>query len=250
MNPLQILILFFIVFISACKQQKELVYFQGAIPQLDKDSLYKVRIYPGNILSINIFTFNTEAYPYLSAPNQYAPTDNRSAYEKGYIVNDKGEVKLPLIGKVLLKGLTLGEATALVENKFQTFIEDPIVTIKNLSYKVTVLGEVNKPGTFNIANEKASLPEVLGMAGDLSQYADRKSLRIIREENGQRQDFFVDLTDAKSLSASSYFLHPDDIIYVQPLPRRAFQNISPSVTLFTSILTTTVVVLTFILTRK
>jgi hypothetical protein len=75
-------------------------------------------------------------------------------------------------------------------------------------------------------------------------------LRLIREENRQRKDFYIDLTDSRSLSPESYYLHPDDIIYVQPLPRRAFQNISPSVTLFTSILTTAVVVLTFIITSS
>jgi polysaccharide export outer membrane protein len=235
---------------SGCTSQKKLVYFQGEIPALDTSSIYKVRIYPGDILSINVFTINMEAYPYLSTPNERLGTDNRSAYEKGFLVNETGGIKLPLIGSVNLKGLTIAEATSFIENKFKVFIDDPIITIKKLNFKVTVLGEVNKPGTYPILNERATLPEVLGLAGDLSQFADRKKLRIIREENGQREDFFVDLTDAKSLSPQSYYLHPDDIVYVQPLPRRAFQNISPSVTLFTSILTTTVIVMTFILTNK
>jgi polysaccharide export outer membrane protein len=227
-----------------------LIYFQGAIPVINADSIYKVRLFPGDILSINIFTINAEAYPYLSIPGDRMGADNRSSYEKGYIINGKGEVKLPLVGSVLLKGLTIPEATDTIENKFREFINDPIVTVKKLNFKVTILGEVSKPGTYPVMNEKATLPEVLGMAGDLSQFADRKMLRIIREENNQRKDFFVDLTDAKSLNTETYYIHPDDIIYVQPLPRRAFQNISPSVTLFTSILTTTVVVLTFILTTN
>ncbi len=246
MNRIRIIIFFLIIVFGACTPQKKLIYFQGEIPALNADSLYKVHIYPGDILSIYIFTINNEAYPYLSMPNDQLGSDNRSAYEKGQMVNEKGEVKLPLIGTVLLKGMTIFEATSVIEQKFKEFILDPIITVKKLNFKITVLGEVNKPGIYPILNEKVTLPEVLGLAGDLSQFADRENLRIIRDENGQRFDFFVNMTDAKSLSASSYYLHPDDIVYVSPLRRRAFQNISPSVTVFTSILTTAVVVLTFL----
>jgi polysaccharide export outer membrane protein len=228
--------------------QKKVVYFQGEIPPLNTDSIYRIRIYAGDLLSINVFTINYEAYPYLSPTTDHSSSDIRSAYEKGYVVNENGEIKLPLIGTVLLKGLTISEATRLIEEKFREFIQDPIVTLKKLNFKITILGEVNRPGTYQIMNEKASLPEALGLAGDLSQFADRKALRIIREENMQRKDFFVDLTKASSLSSETYYLHPDDIIYVQPVKRRAFQNINPSVTLFTSILTSAVVVMTFILT--
>jgi polysaccharide export outer membrane protein len=128
-------------------------------------------------------------------------------------------------------------------------MEDPIVTVKKLNFKVTVLGEVNRPGTYPILNEHATLPEVLGMAGDLTIYGDRTKVRIIREENQQTKDFFLDLTKGETLTADTYFLHPDDIIYIQPLKRRAFQNISPSVTIFTSVITTAVIALTFILTQ-
>ena len=235
-----------LVLLSACSSQKKLVYFQGAIPAVSSDSVYKVRIYPLDILAINIFTINAEAYPYFSSTNEKSVTDNRSTYEKGFVVDDSGQVKLPLIGSVNLLGLTLSEARALIDKKYRTYIDDPIITVKKLNFKVTILGEVNRPGTYSIMNEQTTLPEVLGLAGDLGQLADREKLRIIREENGVRKDFFVDLTKSSSLSAESYYIHPNDLIYAQPIKRRAFQNISPSVTLFTSLITTTVVVLTFI----
>lgn len=248
-NILKIVLPLLLSVLFSCTSQKKLVYFQGTIPQLKESDIYKLRIYPGDILSINIFTINAEAYPYLAVPADKPSSDNRSAYEKGYIVNEKGEVKLPLIGSVLLTGKTMSEATQILEAKFKEFMEDPIVTVKKLNFKITVLGEVNRPGTYQILNEHATLPEVLGMAGDLSVYGDRQKVRIIREENQQTKDFFIDMTDASSLSAEIYYLHPDDIIYVQPLKRRAFQNISPSVTIFTSIVTTAVIALTFIITQ-
>jgi polysaccharide export outer membrane protein len=230
----------------ACTSQKKLIYFQGEIPPLNKDSIYTIRIYPGDMLSINIFTINAEAYPFLSTTNQPGG-DNRSPYEKGYLINEKGEVKLPLVGSVSLMGMTLSEATTLLEKKFQDYIQDPIVTIKKLNFKVTVLGEVNKPGTIPVMDEHVTLPEILGMAGDLTQFADREKLRIIREENGERKDIYVDLTDAKSLTASVYYIHPNDIIYIQAMKRKALQNSYPAVAIFTSIVTSTIVVLTFIL---
>jgi len=101
-NILKIVLPLLLSVLFSCTSQKKLVYFQGNIPQLKESDIYKLRIYPGDILSINIFTINAEAYPYLAVPADKPSSDNRSAYEKGYIVNENGEVKLPLIGSVLL----------------------------------------------------------------------------------------------------------------------------------------------------
>ena len=239
-----------ILLFGACTPQRKLVYFQGKLPAITETEKFKLKIYAGDILSINIFTTNIEAYPYLAAQADRPVSDTRSPYEKGYVVNERGEIHLPLIGAVQLNGMTMMEATDVIEKKFRDFMIDPIVTVKKLNFKITVLGEVNKPGTYPILAEKATLPEVLGLAGDLSQFGDRQHVRIIRQENNQSNDFFVDLTDPKALSAESYFLHPDDIVYVQPVKRRAFQNISPSVTIFTSIVTTALIALTFIITTS
>jgi polysaccharide export outer membrane protein len=154
---------------------------------------------------------------------------------------------MPLIGAVNLNGLSIEEATNLIEQKFTVYMEDPIVTIRKLNFKVTVLGEVNRPGTYLISNEKASLPEVLGLAGDLTGYGDRTNLKIIREENNDTKQFEVNLTSAASLSPETYFLHPDDIVYVSANRKRGFQTVAPAVTVFTSIITTAILVFTFII---
>ncbi|MFN8165944.1 MAG: polysaccharide biosynthesis/export family protein [Bacteroidia bacterium] len=136
-------ILLSIVFAFSCTSQKNVIYFQGEIPALKADSNSVVRIYPGDILSVSIFTINSEAFPYLAGGMEKPVSDNRSPYEKGYVLNDKGELKLPLIGAVNLTGLTIPAATSLIEEKFKLYINDPIVTVKKLNFKVTVLGEVN-----------------------------------------------------------------------------------------------------------
>ena len=236
-----------IIFFIGCTSQKNTIYFQGTTPQLQQDASSKLKIYPNDILGINVFTINAEAYPYLSTGMDKSVSDNRSPYEKGFVVNEKGELKLPLIGTVNLTGLTIAETVTLMETKFKEYIDEPIVTIKKLNFKVTILGEVNKPGTYPIANEKATLLEVLGLGGDLSTFGDRKNIHIIRTENSKTKDLYVDLTDPNSLTAETYYLHPDDVIYVSPVKRRAFANISPTVLVFTSIVTTGIVVMTFII---
>ncbi len=237
------------ILLCSCSSQRKVIYFQGEIPSMKEAEKYQIKINNGDILSVNIFTINAEAYPYFSVSMDRPMSDTRSAYEKGIVVNDSGQIKLPLIGSVQLAGLSLPDATRLLEEKLQKYIDQPIVTLKKLNFKITILGEVNKPGTYPILNEKVTLPEALGLAGDISQFGDRERLRIIREENNETKDFFVDLTSATSITPEIYYLHPDDIVYVQPVKRRAFQNITPAVTIFTSVITTAVIALTFILTQ-
>jgi len=244
-----VLFISLLAFLASCGSQKKMIYFQGEIPAMKEAEKYTLKIYPGDVLSVSVFTINAEAYPYFSYSLDKPVSDNRSPYEKGIVVNDSGLIKLPLIGNVKISGMTLAEATRELELKLRVFIDDPIVTLKKLNFKVTVLGEVNKPGTYPILNEKVSLPEAIGMAGDISQFGDRQQLRIIREENNQLRDFYVDLTSAASLKAEIYYLQPDDIIYVQPVKRRALLNISPAVTIFTSVITTAVIAMTFIITQ-
>ena len=114
MNRIRIIIFFLIIVFGSCTPQKKLIYFQGEIPSISSDSIYKARIYAGDLLLLNIFTINSEAYPYLSSPKDAPGADSHSAYEKGNVVNENGEIKLPLIGTVLLKGLTLAEASFLL----------------------------------------------------------------------------------------------------------------------------------------
>lgn len=245
-RPAYLIILLALLFAGGCIPQKEVVYFQGQIPALAQADSFRLKIYPGDILSINIFTIHTDAYPYLSVPADRPVSDTRSPYEKGYVVSDSGHVYLPLIGSTYVKDMNLEEAARLIEKRFRVYFDDPLVTVKKLNFKVTVIGEVNKPGLYTVFNERVTLPEILGMAGDLTQLADRTNLRIIRSENRSSQNFNVDLTNASSMNAEVYYLHPDDVVYVAPTRKRAFQNITPTVLVFTSIITSIAVVITAI----
>src|SRR6185503_4133417 len=105
----------------SCTSQKKLVYFQGQVPPLGENA-FKLKIYPGDILSIYIFTINSDAFPFLIQPAEKPISDSRSPYERGYVVNSQGEVKIPLIGAIPLKGLGMEEAAALIEAKFKDYM--------------------------------------------------------------------------------------------------------------------------------
>lgn len=246
MNRIRLLTLMLAAFVtlSGCVPQRNMVYFQGQLPELPPSSAFQLRIGTGDLLSVNVFTTNTEAYPYFSPPGDRNFGDSRSAYEKGIVVSDSGTIELPLIGIVHLEGMTLSEASQRIRQQYSSLFNDPVVTVKKLDFRITVLGEVNRPGLYTIADERVTLPELLGMAGDITQFGDRTCIRIIRSEKGKTADFTVNLTDASSLTAAAYYLHPDDILYVTPVRRRALQNASNPILLFTSILTTAAVLIT------
>ncbi|MBK5285266.1 MAG: polysaccharide biosynthesis/export family protein, partial [Bacteroidia bacterium] len=177
-------------------------------------------------------------------------SDTRSPYEKGFVVNDRGAIQLPLVGEVNVHNMTMTEAADAIRVKLMKFIDDPMVTVKKLNFKITVLGEVTRPGTISIFNESATLPEALGLAGDITSFGNRTAVKIIRNDSKMPRVLMVDMTNASSLTMENYFLHPDDIVYIEPVRRRALQNVSTSITVLASLLTTTVVVLSFILTKK
>lgn len=241
------------IFAVSCTPQKKLVYFQGkfnAVNDSTAANYFRLKIIPGDILQVNVFTINPDAFPYFNLVSDKQTADTRSPYEKGYTVSERGTLQMPLIGEVSVLNMTMTEASDAIKQKLLKYMDEPMVTVKKLNFKVIVLGEVMRPGTFNIYQETITLPEALGLAGDISPNGNRTNLKIIRNNSKTPEVLAVDMTNAASLTLDNYYLHPNDVVYVEPLKRRALQNISPAVTVFTSILTTAVVVLTFIITSN
>ena len=246
----------------SCTPQKKLIYFQEPSPGSatdkkpvlpgDKDNSttadFELKIYPQDILSIQLFTVNPEAMPGISTSIDKQIIDNRTAYEKGFIVNKAGYVDLPLIGSVHLGGLTLTVAKDSLINRFKQYVDEPVVVVKKLSFKITILGEVTKPGLYYIPSEKMTFTEALGMAGDLTIYADRTDLKIFRKgDDNQLKEIKVDLTKTDILSPENRYVQQDDLIYVKAIKRKALANINPALVVFTSIISTTVITIALIL---
>ena len=123
-----------------------------------------------------------------------------------YLVNSRGEIDFPVLGKIQVANMTRSELTDMMTEKISAYVKSPIVTIQIRNFKVSVLGEVNKPGTVNVPNERLSVLDALGMAGDLTIYGNRTNVLLIRDNNGKKEYHRFDLTSAETLTSPFYYL--------------------------------------------
>jgi len=219
---LGVLFLFFLLF-SSCSQKRNLVYFsdlgdtaayQSAIVQNNQP-----KIQPGDILTINISTLNPESnLLFNSGVLQSLDRNggNSSPANQGYLVDPKGQINFPVIGKIDLAGKTKEQATDYMVDKLQSYVKSPIVNIRFVNFRVTVVGEVNKPSTFVIPNDKINVIEALGLAGDMTLYGKRENVLLIREEGGKRTMVRLDLNKKETMNSDYFYLKQNDIVYVEP----------------------------------
>lgn len=248
MNVVKIIFCFLLFTFFSCTSQKKFVYLQDSGNTSEgKQPEFVLTILPNDILSIQVFTVNTEAFPGIASTVDKQIIDNRSAYEKGFVVDAEGKIELPLIGKVNLSGLSMTAARDTLVGRFEKYMDEPVVIVKKLSFKVTLLGELNKPGLYYIPNEKLSLLEALGMAGDLTFFGDRKEIKIVRKTKDGYKELYVDLTSKQALNSEVAFVYPDDVIYVKPIKRRGVSTVSPTVAVVTSIVATLTLIVSVIL---
>jgi polysaccharide export outer membrane protein len=210
--------------LGSCSSSRQLVYFQGTPGVGDTLMVpepYVPRIKKGDLLSVQVSSLNQEATGFFNPASRMDNTSttepntqlNRSA---GYLVGDDGSVKLPLVGTVPLAGLTNREASDLIAEKLRVYLKEPTVSVRNLNFRISVLGEVARPALFTIPNERVTLPEALGLAGDITIYGRRDNVMIIREEDGKRVFSRLDLTRRDAFQSPFYALRPNDIVYVEP----------------------------------
>ena len=228
---------------SGCTSQKKLVYLQGDASLLKDTTTFQMKLYPGDIIAVELYTVNPDAFPGLGMLNSHPVTgDNRSAYEKGFVLDKSGNVSLPYVGAINLAGLKLEDAHDTIVGRFRTFIDEPIITLKKLSFKVSIIGEVNRPGLYYIPNEQLTILEAIALAGDLTNYANRTDLKILRKSGDGVIEIPVDFTSKTAFTGASKYIYPDDIVYVPPTRKKAFTSISPATQVLTSLITTLVLV--------
>ena len=213
---------------ASCKPQKDtLSYFKDIDTQtfsVEIDpSMYTPKIEPADELSIAVTsTIRPElALPYnlpLVNPAQVGEGNIRvsQAGQATYIVPADGNIVMPILGKVHVAGLTTEQVAEKITNLISKDVQDPVVTVKLLNFKVNVAGEVQEPGSFSVNGNRISVLDALAMAGDLTPYAQRENILIVREENGKRVAYKLDLTDPNVLSSPVFYLKQNDYIYVSP----------------------------------
>lgn len=168
-----------------------------------------------------------------------------SLYLNGSTINSAGKIEIPVIGEIYLLGQDLEQAKASVQKAVDEYLKDAIVIVKLANFQVTILGEVNNAGTFPVFKENLTIFEALSMAGDLTDYANRQKIKIVRTYKNKKQINIVDITDQQLLLSDFYYLRNDDMIYVEPLKYRTFRKSQSQVVL--SALTTLAVVVNVLL---
>jgi len=164
-----------------------------------------------------VTNINKEASSIFNSISATSSVNNTVAVtDEGYLVDSKGNVEMPVLGPIKVAGLTTRVARDTIKKRLESYLEAPSVFIRFLNYKVTVLGEVARPSSFTIPNERVTIPEAIGMAGDLTIHGKRKTVTVIREEQGKRTFGKIDLTSRDVFNSPYYYLHNNDIVYVEP----------------------------------
>jgi len=221
-NKFQSLLFYLFIFsflLFSCTPLKKITYLQDKSSKSDtvklKESYNEYRIKANDELFIQIQSIDEKVNSYFNyeKTNQYVQTYS-GVYLIGYTVNDSGYVYLPTIDKVKVIGLTVNQAKDTIQSKVNQYISGVSVNVKLGNFKITVLGEVNRPGTYYIINSRFTIFEAIGLAGDLNIYGNRMNVKIIHSNDNNRVSV-VDLTDKRLINTSEYYLLPNDIIYVE-----------------------------------
>ena len=217
-----------ILAMTSCNTSKSVAYIQNS-DSINYDNsryLYDAKIMPKDQLTISVNTVNPEAsLPFnLLLQNAYQQGRTISSGAGGtlmpYLVDNDGCINFPVVGKLKVSGLTKTQCQDLILEKIRPFLaeaENPVVTVVMSSYSVSVLGEVARPGSFQVGREKITILEALAQAGDLTIYGVRDRVKLIREDaTGKKEVHTLNLMDANLLNSPYYYLQQNDVVYVEP----------------------------------
>lgn len=225
-NSFRILIIL-VLLLEACGSKRNLSYFKDLPDSVALRAAVldvpETKIQSGDILRITANTLNPESnilfnsgtLQTLDARNNNVNANSQLSAE-GYLVDKNGFISFPVIGQVKLGGLTREEARQEMVKQLTNYVKDPIVNVRFLNFKVTVIGEVARPSTFTIPNEKVTILEALGMAGDMTPFGKRENVLLIREENGERTMVKLDMGKKDIMNSPYFYLRQNDVVYVEP----------------------------------
>ncbi|MBL7717513.1 MAG: polysaccharide export protein [Flavipsychrobacter sp.] len=224
--------MFTVLFLGGCSTNKRVAYFKDVSESYDSPQMLarvqasELKIQPDDILQVTIQSIDPELNNIMGANSSTelartsggaavptAPSDNIP----GFRVDKQGDIELPLAGKLHVAGLNTTEVKELVKQKAIKYYKDPVVNVRLANFKVTVLGEVLRPGTYSVANENITLLDAIGMAGDLTIYGKRENVLLIRKENGGQLSYIrFDMNSSNTFKSPYFILHQGDVIYIEP----------------------------------
>ncbi len=218
----------FIVICSqfACVKHPQLLYFrnQSEFVPLNNHQInnqIRIKIQPDDALFILVKSLDQEtADPFNLFPstNINNITNSSNPTLTGYLVDQEGNIDFPILGRFNISGFTIDEAKEIIIEKLKPYILTPVVTIRFMNFRFTVLGEVNSPRTISVQGERITILEALGQAGDLTPYSNRENILVIREQGNKREFGYLNIHSPDIFKSPYFYLKQNDIVYVEPIP--------------------------------
>lgn len=242
-----------VLLLNSCASRDKIVYMNNVEnSQQEISNFYEPTIQPDDILSIIISSSNPELVKMFNVGFIVSqPQVEQSAGQQrlqSYMVDKDGYIDFPTLGRIKISDYTTNQAADLLKEKLKSQVIDITVNVRILNFKISVQGEVNRPGTHNVESQRITLLQALSMAGDLTIYGKRKNILIIREQNGKRTFNRVDITKSDFIDSDFYYLKQNDLVYVEPNNTKVNSSVvGPNVTLAlsaASLLLSIIVVLT------
>lgn len=228
MIRLIVIVLLTLLITTACGTRERMVYFQNEAQNKAEDSLginasYTPVFKPDDFISVVVTAEDPETAVPFNFPIEFSNQgvagggyqSGRPA-QIGYLVDEEGYVELPVLGKIMVGGKSRRDVKEELKQQYNKFLNGPVVNIQIQNFKVTVLGDVQSPGTFQIPNERITIIEAIGIAGDLKMTGERKNVLVLRDRNGEKSEYRVDITSKEVLNSSVYYLEQNDVVYVEP----------------------------------
>lgn len=218
----KLLYLIALVLLSSCASRKNLIYLQ--FDDIDKSAIsndYQLTFKPDDLLQIIVSSEDLIAAQPFNLPiiaSSLTPSNAQGSFKiQTYLIDGNGDIEFPVLGKIRLGGLTRVEATKLLKNKLSpAYLKDPVVNIILTNFKITVIGDVKNAQVFKIDNERVTIFDAIGLAGDLNISGSRRNISVIREEKNTKNKYVVDLRSNKIINSPVYYLQQNDIVYIEP----------------------------------
>jgi polysaccharide export outer membrane protein len=226
----------------SCVSSRPVQYIGGRFDtaRLSSYTIKEPVIQRSDLISIIVYSDNARNTELYNLPNT-------GASGVGYLVDDRGNIQFQGVGNIHVEGLTKKELSDTLDRRLRTFLQNPYYNIRFLSYKITLLGEVNREGSYTIPTEKVNIFEAIGLAGGLNVYARKENVMVVRESNGKREYARLDLTSPEVFNSPYYFLQQNDMVMVEQTRAKAANNdqtTARNISLATGIISTLIFIYT------